>query len=168
MLEALEARGVDVTDGGPADAAVVGWSRSFDFDDAWPPPPRGPGLGTADRHQRGPDPPDARRAWCPASGALLAAVATASGVTPEIAGKPHRADGRVDAGAVRVRRRGPVGGAWSATSRGTDGRLAERLGIPFALVDSGVTPAGTAGSTCRWPCGAPDFVDPGRGAGVSA
>jgi ribonucleotide monophosphatase NagD (HAD superfamily) len=26
---------------------------------------------------------------------------------------------------------------------GTDGRLAERLGVPFALVDSGVTPPGT-------------------------
>ncbi len=27
----------------------------------------------------------------------------------------------------------------------TDGRLAERLGIPFGLVDSGVTPAGGHG-----------------------
>ena len=44
---------------------------------------------------------------------------------------------------------------------GTDGRLAERLGIPFGLVDSGVTPAGrdgfdvpvghpVPGSRCPW------------------
>ena len=41
----------------------------------------------------------------PGSGALLAAVATASGVTPEIAGKPHRAMAAPDAGALRLRRR---------------------------------------------------------------
>ena len=39
VLEALAARGVTRrSDGGRADAAVVGWSRSFDFD-PWPPRP---------------------------------------------------------------------------------------------------------------------------------
>ncbi len=32
VLEALAARGVEVATAGPCDAAVVGWSRDFDFD----------------------------------------------------------------------------------------------------------------------------------------
>ena len=37
----------------------------------------------------------------------------------------------------------------------TDGRLAERLGIPFGLVDSGVTPAGTTSFDVPSACGPP-------------
>jgi ribonucleotide monophosphatase NagD (HAD superfamily) len=73
----------------------------------------------------------------------LAAVATASGVTPEIAGKPH--------GPMASYIRDTFGfddGDPSVVMIGdqprTDGRLAEALRIPFGLVDSGVTPAGAA------------------------
>ena len=40
----------------------------------------------------------------------------------------------------------------------TDGRLAQRLGIRFALVDSGVTPAGTDGFDVPVAVRSPDFV----------
>jgi len=41
---------------------------------------------------------------------------------------------------------------------GTDGRLAERLGIPFGLVDSGVTPPGTHAFEVAVHARAADFV----------
>ena len=66
----------------------------------------------------------------PGAGALVAAVATAAGCEPVVAGKPHRAmcdlvTGRVAPGAV-------VGDRES-----TDGRFAAALGVPFAHVASG-------------------------------
>jgi HAD superfamily hydrolase (TIGR01450 family) len=77
----------------------------------------------------------------PGAGAIVAAVATAAGASPTIAGKPHRA--MADAVAARCGDRfGPatalmVGDRWS-----TDGLFADVLGCPFALVRSGVTPLG--------------------------
>ena len=41
---------------------------------------------------------------------------------------------------------------------GTDGILAERLGVPFVLVDSGVTAAGAAVDDCPVALRAADFV----------
>ena len=72
----------------PADAVVVGWHRDFDFD----------GLDRASRAVR-----DGARfvatnvdatypvpgGVLPGAGAIVAAVATASGRTPEVAGKPE-------------------------------------------------------------------------------
>jgi HAD superfamily hydrolase (TIGR01450 family) len=148
--ESLAARGVEVVEPGSADdagdagrseAAVVGWSRSFDF---------GSLAATATAARRSgrligtnEDPthptPDG---LMPGSGALLAAVATASGVTPEIAGKPHAA-----MASLMQSRFGFAAGDASVVmigdQPGTDGRLAQRLGIPFGLVDSGVTAAGS-------------------------
>ena len=87
VLEALEARGV-ATDRTRVDAAVVGWSNHFDFAslaataDAARESKRLIGTNEDPTHPT----PDG---LVPGSGALLAAVTTASGVTPEIAGKPH-------------------------------------------------------------------------------
>ena len=93
----------------------------------------------------------------PGSGALLAAVTTASGVTPEIAGKPHRA-----MAGLMQERFGFAEGDPSVVMVGdqprTDGLLAQRLGIRFALVDSGVTPAGTDGFGVPVGLRAPDLV----------
>ncbi len=146
--ESLAARGVEIVDptsavgrghGRPSEAAVVGWSRSFDFGSL-------AATATAARHSgrliaTNEDPthptPDG---LMPGSGALLAAVATASGVTPEIAGKPHTPM----ASLMQERFGFSVGDAsvvMIGDQPGTDGRLAQRLGIPFGLVDSGVTPA---------------------------
>ena len=143
VLEALDERGVAVVDGGSVDAAIVGWSHAFDFDSlaATATAARASGrlIGTNE------DPTFPTPAGLlPGSGALLAAVATASGLTPEIAGKPHE-----PMAALMKRRFAFDDGDCSVVMVGdqprTDGRLAERLGIPFGLVDSGVTPAGGHG-----------------------
>jgi len=151
LLEALAARGVEVVSDPPADAVVVGWTREFDFDR----------LAVASRTVRQgarligtnddatyPTPDG----LIPGAGSLLAAVATASGTFPEVAGKPHRAmaqliGARVDD--VRV----VVGDRPS-----TDGLFARQLGVPFALVFSGVTAPGTHVSDPRPAVTAPDLA----------
>jgi ribonucleotide monophosphatase NagD (HAD superfamily) len=136
-VEALAGRGVTVVREGPSDAVVVGWTRGFTFD----------AVDRAARAVRAgarligtnEDPtfptPDG---LVPGAGALLAAVSTAAEATPEVAGKPHRptADAivaRVGAGELR---------AMVGDRPSTDGALADQLGIPFALVFSGVTREG--------------------------
>jgi 4-nitrophenyl phosphatase len=140
VYEAVAARGADPVAHGAADAVIVGFHRDFDYerlriasdavrlgarllatnDDATYPTPEG---------------------VIPGGGAILAAVATASGAHPTIAGKPHPPM------AALVRERcGPslngrtalmVGDRWA-----TDGLFAQTLGCPFALVRTGVTPVG--------------------------
>ena len=63
-------------------------------------------------------------------------MATAAEAEPEVAGKPHRPT--ADAIAARV----PDGDlrAMVGDRPATDGALAAQLGVPFALVLSGVTP----------------------------
>jgi 4-nitrophenyl phosphatase len=156
LLEALEARGVEIVEDGQAGVAVIGWSRSFDFDSL-------AGIASAARSSgrlvaTNEDPthptPDG---LLPGAGALLAAVATASGVRPEVAGKPHTAMVRLMSATF-----GFEPGDRSVVMVGdqprTDGKLAERLGIPFALVDSGVTPAGAREFEVPVDFRSPDFV----------
>lgn len=135
VLEALDQRQVQVVDHGPVDAVIVSRTALFDYealhrashavrsgarligtsDDATHPTPEG---------------------LVPGTGSLLAAVATAAGVDPEVAGKPHPPMVRLvqeRVGEVSV----VVGDRPS-----TDGRLAEFLGARYALVLSGVTPSG--------------------------
>jgi glycerol-1-phosphatase len=137
VLEALRHRGVTVVPEGPADAVVVGWTDTFTYEavsQASAAVRAGARLiGTnADATYPTPD------GLIPGAGSILAAVATASETEPEVAGKPNRptADAiaaLVPAGELRVM----VGDRPS-----TDGALATQLGIPFALVFSGVTPPG--------------------------
>lgn len=135
VLEALAARGVTVLPEGPADAVVVGWTSRFDFDL----------LATAATAVRGgarligtnedathPTP----ERLLPGSGAILAAVATAAQATPEVAGKPHEPLVRL------VRARAPDAVQVVGDRPSTDGALARRLGLPFALVRTGVTADG--------------------------
>ncbi len=132
VLEALAERGVTVVPEGPADAVVVGLTRGFDFDM----------LATATSAVRGgarlvgtnedatyPTP----GRLLPGAGALLAAVSTASQATPEVAGKPH------DPIVALLRLRAPGATLVVGDRPSTDGLLARRLGVPFALVRSGVT-----------------------------
>ena len=109
--------------------------RAFTFDAIAEAATGRPGGGAADRDERGPDPPDTARA-APRGGALLAAVATAAETTPEVAGKPHRPT------ADAIRARADDLSMMVGDRPSTDGALAEQLGIPFALVLSGVTDAG--------------------------
>jgi HAD superfamily hydrolase (TIGR01450 family) len=157
--ESLAARGVEVVEpdgAGPAEAAVVGWSRSFDFGmlAATAATARESGRLIATNEDPTHPTPDG---LVPGSGALLAAVATASGVTPEIAGKPHRAMATLMQERFGFTDRDPSVVMIGDQPR-TDGRLAERLGIAFCLVDSGVTPAEARGFDVPVARRAPDFV----------
>ena len=132
VVEAIEASGAVPVREGPADAVLVGLHLDFDYarlreaatavrngarflatnDDATYPTAAGP---------------------IPGGGAIVAAVATASGIAPTVAGKPHRP--MVDL----VRSRLGEGGTMVGDRLDTDGRFAVALGYRFALVLSGVT-----------------------------
>lgn len=140
VVQALERRGVTPCFDGDADAVVVGFHRTFDFD----------GLARAARAvRRGarligtnddatyptPDGP------IPGGGSILAAVQTACGLTAEVAGKPYEPMARLvvaELGAQEATRAVMVGDRPS-----TDGRFARTLGCAYAHVWSGVTPPGT-------------------------
>ena len=142
ILQALGGRGVEIVADGPADAVLVGFTRDFDYD----------ALRRANAAVRGgarligtnddatyptPDGP------IPGGGALLAAVVTASGQRPVVAGKPYQPM----ADLVRAHLEGgPGGGLEGGVMIGdrqeTDGDFAGRLGVRFGLVRSGVTPSG--------------------------
>ena len=146
VVQALERRGVvcvaatDVDAGAPVDAVVVGLHRTFDYagltraatavhrgarligtnDDATYPTPEGP---------------------IPGGGSILAAVQTAAGVDPQIAGKPHAPMASLV--------RDTIGAAAAASALmvgdrpSTDGLFARTLGCGYAHVWSGVTPRGS-------------------------
>ena len=158
-MESLAARGVEaVAPGAPGtvEAAVVGWSRAFDFGSLAATATAARESGRLLATNEDPTHPTPE-GLMPGSGALLAAVATASGVTPEIGGKPHRAMAR-----LMQERFGFEDGDPSVVMIGdqprTDGRLAQRLGVSFGLVDSGVTPPGSEGFDVRVGLRAADFV----------
>lgn len=133
--EALRKRGVETIREGEADAVVVGFHREFDYDRltaAYRAVTAGARLiGTNDD----PTYPTAEGP-VPGGGALLAAVAVAAGVEAEVAGKPYQPM----ADLVRSRLGDEVDGAVLVGDRpSTDGAMAGRLGVTFALVLSGVT-----------------------------
>ena len=153
VTEALARRGVTVVPEGPAAAVVVGWTRGFTFDAvarAATAVREGARLLGTNEDPTFPTPDG----LVPGAGAILAAVATASETTPEVAGKPHESTAeairaRVAPGELRVM----VG-----DRPATDGALAAQLGIPFALVLSGVTPAGTDAAEAGAAAVAPDLL----------
>jgi 4-nitrophenyl phosphatase len=139
VVEAMEAAGFAVVDRGPADAVVVGWHREFDFERL---------TRASDAVRAGarfvatnvdPTYPTAG-GLVPGAGALVAAVATASGARAEVAGKPEPAT------VALVRERFGTTGVVVGDRPSTDGALAAALSWPFALVLSGV-----AGSTGEEP-----------------
>jgi HAD superfamily hydrolase (TIGR01450 family) len=136
VVEALEARGFVVVDDGPADAVVVGWHSDFNFERL---------RRAADVVRSGatfvatnldPTYPGAR-GLLPGAGSLAAAVATAGGRRPEVAGKPETAMAEL------VRKRVGQPAVVVGDRPSTDGAFAAALGCPFGLVLSGV--AGSAG-----------------------
>ena len=161
VLEALEDRGVEVADSGHRDAAVVGWSRDFDFAAlaAISAVARDTGRLIATNGDPVHPTPEG---LMPGSGALLAAVATASGVVPVVAGKPHPPMVEYIVRHVLTEEDQTAGVPARAVmvgdQPGTDGVLSERLGIPFVLVDSGVTPPGAAVDACPVHLRAADLV----------
>lgn len=135
VVEALERREIDVRAEGPVDAVVVGFHLDFDYGRlraahraVW----QGARLvGTnADPTYPTPDGP------IPGAGAILAAVATAAGIEPEVAGKPFEPMVALVRSLVGE---GPLVVVGDRPT--TDGRLAAGLGARFGLVLSGVTTA---------------------------
>lgn len=130
--ESLTRAGLEPVREPPAEAVVVGFHRDFDFD----------GLERASRAIRDgarfvatnldATYPIAGGRLLPGAGSLVAAVATASGRRPEVAGKPYPAAARM------VHHRLGPRGVMVGDRPTTDGDFAARLGWPFALVLSGV------------------------------
>jgi HAD superfamily hydrolase (TIGR01450 family) len=134
VREALTGRGVTIVQSGPADAVVVGWTRSFTFDSidqAARAVRAGARLIGTNEDPTHPTP----HGLSPGCGALLAAVATAAETTPEVAGKPHLPT------AAAIKARATDLSMMVGDRPSTDGALAQQLGLPFALVLSGVTDA---------------------------
>lgn len=131
---AIEARGAEVVAEGPADAVIVGLTHSFDYDDmarAMTAIRAGARfIATNDDSTF----PDADR-LLPGNGAIVAAVATAAGSEPIVAGKPH------DTIAGMVRERLGPEGVMVGDRPETDGLFARALGYRFGLVLTGVTTA---------------------------
>jgi 4-nitrophenyl phosphatase len=135
VVEALTALGFVAVREPPAAAVVVGFHRDFDYD----------GLERAARAVRegarfvatnmDATYPTAGGGLIPGAGSLVAAVATASGRTPEVAGKPEAPT------VALVRERLGTSGVMVGDRPSTDGAMADALGWPFALVLSGVTAA---------------------------
>jgi glycerol-1-phosphatase len=153
VVEALGGRGVAVVPEAPADAVVVGWTRTFSFD----------GVARAAATVRGgarlvgtnDDPTyPSPQGLLPGAGSLLAAVSTAAEATPEVAGKPHRPTVE----AIRARVPPAELRAMVGDRPATDGALAAQLEIPFALVLSGVTREAAVPSEADVAVVAPDLV----------
>lgn len=133
VTEALEARGLRVVGDGDADVVVVGFHRDFDYERlriAHHAVRRGARLIATNDDPTFPTPAGP----IPGGGAIVAAVATASGRVPEVAGKPNRA--MVD---LVLARAGAGPHVVVGDRDSTDGRFARLMGARFHLVLSGVT-----------------------------
>jgi HAD superfamily hydrolase (TIGR01450 family) len=139
VAQALAARGVDtvdadVIDPGPVDAVVVGLHLDFDYrrlDVAARAARSGARLIATNDDTTYPG----EHGLSPGAGSLLAAVVTASGVTPVVAGKPY-------APMVSLVQAVAGGEGVAVGDRAdTDGRFARALGYRFGLVLTGVTTA---------------------------
>lgn len=132
VVEALAAAGLCPVDRAPAVAVVVGFHRSFDFDElarASAAVRSGARFVATNLDATYPVP----GGMLPGSGAITAAVATASGRAPEVAGKPEAPM------VALVMERFGSSGIVVGDRPSSDGALADALGWPFGLVLSGVT-----------------------------
>lgn len=148
VVDALTECGFNLVEEGPADAVVVGWHQTFDFERM---------RRAADVARSGarfvatnldPTYPGAN-GLLPGAGSIVAAVATAAGRTPEVAGKPEMPM------AALVRERYGQAAVMIGDRISTDGDFATVLDCPFALVLSGIV--GTHGEEAM-PDPPPRFV----------
>lgn len=148
---AVVAVGLTPVEEPPAAAVVVGWDRRFDFErlDRAAAAVRAGALFVATN--RDPTYPDEGR-LLPGAGSMVAAVATAAGTEPMVAGKPEEPTVRL------VRERFGPTGVVVGDRPSTDGALAAALGWPFALVLSGVTSREAVRGGEAIPHPVPDYV----------
>ena len=129
----LQLRDVEIVGGGaPADVVVIGISADFDYQamtDAMRGLRDGARFVATNDDSTFPD----SDGLLPGNGAIVAAVATASEVHPEIAGKPHQPMAEL------VRARLGPNGIVVGDRPETDGLFARAMGYRFGLVLSGVT-----------------------------
>lgn len=145
VVEALERRGAEVmlNNGRPpvgsVDAVVVGLHRDFDYDRLSVAASAARTCGRLIGTNTDPTLPTPTGPL-PGGGALLAAVAAASGVEPVIAGKPYPPMGELVSAIVTATRQPvrPERMVMVGDRIDTDGRFAAHLGCRFALVRSGV------------------------------
>jgi HAD superfamily hydrolase (TIGR01450 family) len=157
VREALAAEGLTAVADGPAEAVVVGFHREFDYaalDRASRVVREGARFVATNLDATYPVP----GGLIPGAGALVAAVATAAGSRPEVAGKPEQPT--VDL----IRERFGATGVVVGDRPSTDGALADALAWPFALVLSGVTAAVAPPGGEAIPDPAPPFVGDDLGA----
>ncbi len=150
IVEALDARGVDMVDVETAErdgveTVVVGldWDLSYGRLSAAVLAIRAGATFVATNTDAN---YPSERGFLPGAGAVVAAVQTATGVVPQVAGKPNAAQARLVHETVATMEGATEDSPGSANSYfmvgdrpDTDGRFAEELGAPFGLVLSGVT-----------------------------
>jgi 4-nitrophenyl phosphatase len=132
VTEALTRRGIRAVRAGRVDAVIVGFHQDFDYERltaATRAVLNGARLIGTNADPTYPTP----TGQIPGAGAILAAVAYATGADPEVAGKPNRPT--VSLIAERIGHVDVVVGDRPST----DGRLARALDARFALVLTGVT-----------------------------
>lgn len=137
VVEAVEQAGGEVIRDGPADAVVVGIDFDFHYDTlhAASKAVRGGARFIAtNRDDTFPTPEGLK----PGAGSLVAAIAAAAGVEPEVAGKPEPTMRRLIAGMTGS---GPV--VMVGDRPETDLAMAVAEGWMSVLVETGVTPPGT-------------------------
>ncbi|MCU1394613.1 MAG: putative phosphatase [Ilumatobacteraceae bacterium] len=147
IVEAITARGAVAVDDGPFDVVMVGFHRTFDYEEMRRASAAVRGgarlIGTNDdATYPTPDGP------IPGGGSILAGIATASEVAPVVAGKPYAPMAslvRFVTGLDDLRAAVMVG-----DRPDTDGRFATTLGCRYAHVQSGVTPPGTVVDPTPW------------------
>lgn len=140
IAEAITDRGAVVAEAGPYDAVLVGFHRNFDYEvmNRASAAVRGGARLIATNDDATYPTPDG---LIPGGGAILAGIATASGVVPEVAGKPYAPMARLVRAITGI---DDLSGAVMIGDRpDTDGLFATTLGCRYAHVWSGVTPAGT-------------------------
>jgi 4-nitrophenyl phosphatase len=157
VVEALEGRGVEVVAAGPVDAVVVGLTQDLTYDlllRASSAVRDGARFIATNTDPTYPTP----EGLTPGGGSIVAAVATAAGVEPEVAGKPHPAMAALVRTLVGDGPHTMVG-----DQAATDLAFGRVLGARTALVLSGIT---TAADLPLDP--APDVVAADVGALVTA
>ena len=144
VREEVERRGGVLVDATPCDVVIVGFHRDFDYAELQRTSTavrQGARLIGTNGDATYPT-PDGE---IPGGGAILAAVATAAGAVPTVAGKPHEAM----VGLVRE-----VAGGTPEIVVGdrldTDGRFAAALGARFVHVLSGVLNVGDGPDVAVW------------------
>ncbi|MDQ6695844.1 MAG: HAD-IIA family hydrolase [Actinomycetota bacterium] len=148
VREALAARNVEIVEDGPADAVVVGYHHTFDYERmrvASTAAREGARLLATNDDATYPS----ADGLLPGTGAILAGIERASGVKAVVAGKPYAPT------VALIEQRYGREGTMVGDRPDTDGRLARALGYRWALVLTGVTT-----SLDPTPDPAPDLIAP--------